>query len=826
MDALRTAVEVYFLDRDFEEVIKMFLQDLDEGSVKKNFDSESFENLFLARNTMFSTNVVSLMPDYLYSCQNSRNYFGMIPYNILAYLGKKMLKTSGNDPICKYASYLRWNEISSSLGEDLFTIPFLVNEDADKSYHRVSFGWKPVLTTDSTSVNSILAKGLSENHFHLKASSTVFDLNWLSLMNFAINRKKQIFLNSISDRWSLYSMVVKASMLRLYLFLMVNNYEKDFSILERVLSERDSVDLWNDDIQKLLFQVRTMSNIKPCHPSYLDYAIPPVLSNIDRNRIANVHCIGERKLLYDCLVILRNKGHNSSKISLMLYAYLLAKNKFRQSIVQNNKLKGFSNFQKFDSRKDKIIEDTSLYSSKIAYTAVQGTIQNQNITDLELRITPKNTRAQQEFFLHKYNTDIKYSEAGRTNIGYIIHFIKSKDKSKDKNDGVDGMSFCRDQKVRTTVEMQSEAIIRMIKNGSGYIKTNNSQHPQIVGIDAAGSEFFCRAEAFAPAFRKIHGCCRDAWLDLVFDNKHLPLGRTFHVGEDFYDIVDGLRAIEESVLFLNLGNGDRIGHGVAMGIDAFKYYSERHYTLVLPKQCLLDNVAWILTKMDYYSIIDEWGLRGRLDSVFDRIVRELYNRTVSYRQYYDSWLLRGDKPDLNFNGLKDDLHSYDYNDYTMDIRNAHNNKIAQELFISYHYDSNVWIKGKQVEEYKILPSDVKIIAELQKYIRKMIATKEIAVETNPTSNLKITDVRRYADHPILKMNSRELIPGSEELYVSINTDDQGVMATSLEKEFSIMALALEKEVDADGNPVYNRKDILNWLDEVRKMGYERSFLRG
>ena len=60
--------------------------------------------------------------------------------------------------------------------------------------------------------------------------------------------------------------------------------------------------------------------------------------------------------------------------------------------------------------------------------------------------------------------------------------------------------------------------------------------------------------------------------------------------------------------------------------------------------------------------------------------------------------------------------------------------------------------------------------------------------------------------------------------VSINTDDQGVFATSLEKEFTLMALALEKQVDVDGNPVYQKNDIYQWLDMVRASAGPRSFL--
>ena len=60
--------------------------------------------------------------------------------------------------------------------------------------------------------------------------------------------------------------------------------------------------------------------------------------------------------------------------------------------------------------------------------------------------------------------------------------------------------------------------------------------------------------------------------------------------------------------------------------------------------------------------------------------------------------------------------------------------------------------------------------------------------------------------------------------VSINTDDKGVFSTSLEREFSVMAAALEKKslVEKDGN---SPRRIYDWLDRIREMGFEMRFDR-
>ena len=74
----------------------------------------------------------------------------------------------------------------------------------------------------------------------------------------------------------------------------------------------------------------------------------------------------------------------------------------------------------------------------------------------------------------------------------------------------------------------------------------------------------------------------------------------------------------------------------------------------------------------------------------------------------------------------------------------------------------------------------------------------------------------------MELNS-ELIKNCPQLSVSINTDDQGVFSTSLENEYALMAIALEKEKDENGDLKYNSSMIYEWLERVRLMGIGQSF---
>ena len=65
------------------------------------------------------------------------------------------------------------------------------------------------------------------------------------------------------------------------------------------------------------------------------------------------------------------------------------------------------------------------------------------------------------------------------------------------------------------------------------------------GIDACSSEIACRPKVFGQVFRYL---------------SDKGLHRTYHAGEDFFDIVDGLRAIDEAILFCGVTCSHHLNH--------------------------------------------------------------------------------------------------------------------------------------------------------------------------------------------------------------------------------------------------------------------------
>lgn len=132
-------------------------------------------------------------------------------------------------------------------------------------------------------------------------------------------------------------------------------------------------------------------------------------------------------------------------------------------------------------------------------------------------------------------------------------------------------------------------------------------------------------------------------------------------------------------------------------------------------------------------------------------------------------------------------------------------------------------KGQETVMEHVTDEVVEYIAAVQSMMLSEIERKHIGIECNPTSNLKIGHFDSYSTHPILRMYNDNLMidEDAHSISVTINTDDKGIFSTSLEREYSLLALSLEKKyVRAD---MCSPRVIYKWLDNIRQMSEEQKF---
>lgn len=787
--------------------------------------------------------------DILLQSMKGKNSEDISVFNSVMNLTEKLLIYDGSEIRCKFDELLRWREISFYLGQDLLTCAFIASEDLKYGEtNRRFFAWLPIIRSDDNRLHNILDKGMAENHFHLAGSTKVFELNWICLMNLiegrlhdfkkiksGIQRYQMDRLDLSVKNEDLYSICQKGALLRCYLFAVLkgNLYLKEQ--LEKMLHNLENgadVNSYTAKLQDLINLCKNGYGARVKYEGILDYALEKDM--IDLNDSECRLLAGERRFLYECYKAAKDRRFDTNQKN-YFYQYLIIRTYFRGEMIQINRKNGFTNFAKYQDRKELFITGETAYQHELVRLALNEPLRKQNIQKLEARICPKKRASDLYKNLRigdQIVSELENKEA-KDKLVYVLHFPKIKDQK-----------FCegvpRNYNARKKAEKQMRSVVAFLEKGT-------SMNKYIRGIDTCASELDCRPEVYAQIYRYMADVVFETNLENKMEHREVnkKLRMTYHVGEDFFDIVDGLRAIDEVLLFCGLKRNSRLGHALALGIDPYKYYECKKYKLVLSKQVLMDDLAWILVKAKETGCNIESQLKTELEQRFYYLYQNVYGDAfsdkmdVTYRDYYQSWKLRGDNPELYRLGEKEfqDCVEHQQRALIRFDRYAFNSGLKtqgeiirskeklRKLYYVYHYNKSVREKGQEQEEFKVDQRYAELVYQVQDKMIAQLTRDSIAIETNPSSNYLIGTIQKYDEHPILRFNSRKLRTPEKNmsLSVSINTDDQGVFDTLLENEYALMTLALKKSKDKDNQPLYDIEDIYEWVDYVREMGLEQSF---
>lgn len=824
----------------------------EESDIMKLLLSEDNNNYSLDQLTMISQIVQGKWMVADIDCLPLRFHKGDSVFNMLLYFAAQNLLVKDGDPVCRYRSLLRWHGLTVQLGEDLFTTAFLASHDLVNGYERKCFDWAAYLGHDCKELNVLFKKPMAELHMHLKGSSYNVDISWICLMNNVMSMRSifdEVALNKKDTQWDLklYEKVYKASVIRYYLAGVVechNNPITKAEMLDYLEGKKpgqkgDNVPTFDTLVQ--YSHKRAEENAMRYKVAKIDVEKGMLLDYIPveyyhKYPLPTLVMASERKMMYECFHKIYSNDYSDSDFPTLFYAYLTYKDQFRHAILQLNARVGFKNFANYEELKSKFI--LKKFYPLLYKAAIDGFIDYKKNRYVEARIVPKESVDEIEKSLHDIYDSL--NEENKAKCSIIFHFIKKRDESYKNYKPI------RHNELRQEVKRKAFAIYNFrLKN-----ENKDSLVGRVVGIDAANSEIYARPEVFAQAFRFLRG-------HEVFSteyNRPNDLNITYHVGEDFLDVADGLRAVEEAMIFLGMENGDRLGHALALGTDVRKYYEKRYNTICETKQVLLDNFAWLHHKC--IRLKGSVSLRGFLETMFHKYFRDLYDEKFFEKSsritrmfsepdfdwvqfddvetYYLSWLLRGNSPTFGkdfdyYDEMPDGIEKqwiYAGLNHHAGVELASRNSNARQLYDMYHartfadksqtVDSFAIPKGYRDDFYELLE-------RIQEQLLCKIERKHIAIECNPSSNYKIGEMERYDQHPILRFFNYGLDTPYKphNIAVSINTDDQGVFSTSLEREYSLMALAMERnELKGHKN---SPRAVVEWLDRVRKMAIEQRF---
>lgn len=906
MDNLRAVLSIVLSRIPPREILKNHIRYNDitqdvfvklSGYYVKNYSNDELENLF-----SYARNEYEEQADYVSGYKNIDLERNFNVFDAILLFAFRILEEVDGEPTCRYEHLLRWRMTSHELDEDVFTTAYLAFKDIRNIKEQRDFSWRPVIRHNNVYLNRLLSQGMADNHFHLKGSAPQFPISWVSMMNNVVSQRFRMLLENYSTKRlstsyytgsneeHLYISYLKAALIRCYLFSKLTNQiffidiregdasedkEQRENIIEKfvthLLHSKDEILFYRGDIQNNISYYKSHS-LTTNHVytngkknDVLDYALNGGYNHRKSLNDVNHILSGERWFMYTIFHKIYARDMKFKKYFNLFYAYLVIKETIRSELVQTNTNIGFDNFEKYQDRKEDFIEGTP-FEEKYIDLAIRGTLYNQNIISLEARISPKDSAEKDRDYIRKIDQWVQRKDKSLLQrYFYVFHFIKEKDTDKSLSSDI----VCRHAGKRNKLKIQAQAIARFREN---YPK----EARRVKGIDACSKEIGCRPEVFSQTYRflKNHLVYYSTKSEEMMENVRIPvklqqLSLTYHIGEDYLDIIDGLRAIDEAVRFLKLDCGSRMGHALVLGVNVEDYYRMKNFKILMSQQDYLDNIVWL------YNCVKKFGLLGyddlllkieqeyskyfRLiygnyicDDFFQNVIKEAReyfrkkdedivagycNSHFDFRisEYYSAWQLRGDNPKCYADGYFKEIESnstwsyYDVNiEHPDDYKMRHNPECAY-LYFLYHYSSHAKEEGAKRIEISVSHKMVQCVKEVQREMRQWIGKLGIGIEINPSSNYLIGSFKRYDKHPIFDFYNLGLVTSEEEirkcpqLPVCLNTDDQGIFSTYLENEYALLALALEKIKNENGENKYNRTMIYQWIDNVRKMGLNLSF---
>ena len=894
MDMLNEPLDIYFRKILPEELFHHIIESERNDSFSECFsktviysNTDGRENVFYRGADVFqqkySQDEIRLIQKRIeQNGSDSENHQNSV-FSLLPQYTRKILTFRRGDPMCDKSYVFLWREISFRLGPDILTTAHRAYQDYKEGGHSTYFAWPTVIHVNNPIVQEIINQSLAENHSHLNGSVPPSILSWICLMNhpddiqrYNENKEFQYDLMTTTHyraseiRFPWVKRLQLAFWLRAHLFLLISGEKtrelkkgsltNDFEIMD---GRRKS------EFRKLANYLRhwygtefTQSNGKG---KVLDYAFPDHL-NDTRNRGYYRLMAGERYFLYRCFYEIY-AGHFSNYEQDLFYLYLLLKSRFRGEMIQINSRVGFHNFLNYQNRKDLLWDERKEYVAEGYRIAVNGKMHDQHISTQEDRFMPSNSKGEllskiteidkEIVFSHEtmdegadidiaiangeWNSESVQRKAKNYPNFYTLHFAKFSSKAKKRC----GIYPPRNHEAREKSARQALALVDALIH---YPYLGN----RIRGIDACASEIGCRPETFATEFRFLKhfrsSCIRPDFVRL-YEVPWPSLCATYHAGEDFLDLADGLRAIDEAVSFLELERGDRLGHALALGIDPKCHYAVKGNRAITTKQNRLDDLVWLICRSEEYNVQIPLSLLRKMEEEAVTLLNEIYGRmmegegwNLTIRDYYNGWKLRGDHPDLHdsvnfeessgykrqmlFGGSYHSIQSQ-YVKHMQKRRMAIYPKIKQlnGLLYYYHFDGDVRDIGDQACDVWITADYYEVIRAVQDTMIDDLTEKGIYVECNPSSNYLISTIQKYKEHPVFRFNQYGMHKEKEHhLCVSLNTDDMGVFDTSLENEYALIAAALDDIKDENGRKCYNDDFIFDYLNHLRMMGHRQAFV--
>lgn len=675
-------------------------------------------------------------------------------------------------------------------------------------------------------LHDVLQRGVAENHIHASAAFN-FTTLWTKAMNDP-NVEKQFRKFKVSHyatSQQIAEYLLTAQIMRMVMALYLSNKSsspilkwltetiKDTRILsiliEKVLNYDNKVFLEASVLKEII------DNLKKNYGLTDGDRKQDIMFSIFKNH-EHIKTYGENIFLQRIFKYKKdsefiNTNHFVHFFNIF-FKYVSIKNEFYQQVTQSNSIKGLDFFKPYFDRATRFVEKSDYL------TLLRTLFQNQYLKKVELRLSILDKEGKNKKniknILTAYRTILEEDYRIRENptsdfprVGIIYHLIKQSDDieknwiefKEDKENTEFNLHYGLVQKkYMTAIQMMLN-----LRNSIPYLANF------IVGIDAASLENNTPVQVFAPVYESARNSDHDVMLMTDREGrlvKNQSLFFTFHAGEDFRHLNSGLRRIDEVIDHCKFHSGDRIGHGIALGVN-IEEWVRRNKVVIIPRGEYLDNLLWI---WDVYSRISNFNSKTHvyLEQKIYMVAKSIFIQSagLTVALLHEVYKKRFKKIGVISSEMRLDSSegNVDLWDCEGLVRAYHSKTYLQRL------TEPIYVNTADIEQ--------EMTSDMQKYLVRKVAMIGVVVEINPSSNFAIGEVGSVFDNQFFNIQS----PSNNDLFniiININSDDPIVFNTNVSNEIAYLYYGM---LDRG----LGKEAALSWIEKLRKSGMDTSFIRG
>ena len=447
-------------------------------------------------------------------------------------------------------------------------------------------------------------------------------------------------------------------------------------------------------------------------------------------------------------------------VAILLHKYLLSKGVVRNFLIVQQNQYGLEQFNKtlhtpFRGASFDYIEE--------ALRQMAGN-DSKGVEHVELRINPSQLKQ-----VERLQTAARQLSDDNNNlftrVSLVVHVIKKEEKGSYYHN-------CLRKELK-----------KVVKDMEPHLSIHSKI--KIAGIDVAGRDFLASPDVFTDFIHSLR-------------EKNESLHFTYHTGEDFFHILDGLRTIFEVVEFLKYGKNDRIGHASAAGVAPSLWADNLGGTIPMQQGMYLDDLIFACYFIENNNVEPLKKCVENIKAKIPDLVRKVYGGDYTFENLKDAWLMRSKSPEEFLHNPKDD---------------------KETLYYRYLKERTEYQKIIAVDCYEFFNEAELVI--LQKKIMEFLSENDITIETMPTSNVTIGHHHSFRSYHLATWmrwkNSQDKFPA-----IVLGTDETGVFPTNIKNEYANMYDLLVKAGDATEE---DKVKIQSFVQDIFNMSKAKAFER-